>query len=1057
MESESFPAATSGAIDTSGCQFATTLARLVADRIRPGWLVSLLAFSAASGIIGRAAEVRGSEDWSPAVAGYTMTHWTVEDGLPMQNVTALAQTTNGFLWCGTADGLVRFDGLEFKVYLPHEVAELEGFQIRSLHADGQGRLWIIDEEGRLAVYEQGGFRRLTGEAGRPIVAAGVIRESPTGELWLLGWNDGSFHRFRTNHLEQVALRSVRNWPLIDFHLGRAGPDWGIRRSDEALLQYSSTGAEEHPLLGAQNSEGILGRFFELEGGTLGLTSSHGIYAYEEAQWVWRPRFDVPISHGSPLDGCRDRRGNIWVGTRGGGLVLSSKDGHLVRVNLPGEIPGMSVNALIQGREGNIWAGTSAGLYRISLNPVKTISAAHTVSNEAVQSLAEASDGRLWVAGANRLHWLESKTETLSATTFAAREHKIWRITSSRDGALWLGAGSHSGTEAEIWRVTPETSTREGIVRTASIEDLLETSQGELLVAMTDGLFHRLGQEFPKVTLPAEIKDRKFNALAEDHAGRIYAAVAGVGLFRRERGEWHRLTQRTDPGSERIHALCLDEQNTLWLAAERPGLARWKDEQWSAIFSAQTELPRRVRAVAVDDQGGLWLASRWGVVRADRAELDHRAEYQTGEINSTWFDTDEGLPSIDCAPTKTGICKDRHGRIWIATARGVAMVDPAGWKQQQRSLSPPPVLIEQVAVDDTPVKPTTTGRRAQTPVPHYLVPAHSQRIEIQFTGINLTAPEKMRFRYRLEGFDDAWVNLAGPRMVHFTRLPPGEYRFQLVAISNEGVQNREGAVLALTVQPPWWQRTSVRAGAGLGFLGLLWLGVHIRLRRLQRVRAMQSEFSRQLIHSQEQERKHIAGELHDSLGQHLLVAKNLALTGVNTSKEAPAIAKLFGDISETVSAALSEARAISKELRPPELDRMGLTKALRGMIQRAGESSGINCQVILDDIDGLLPAGEEINLYRLVQEGMNNIVKHSQAARAEITVRHEPDHLAVSVADNGRGFDAARVRYADAAHLGTGITGMEERSRLMGGEFEISSQPGGGTCIRIRIPVKAPQP
>lgn len=993
---------------------------------------------------------------SPADAGFTATQWTVEDGLPIQTVTALAQTPDGFLWCGTSDGLARFDGLNFKIFFPHEVRELEGFQITALHSDGRGRLWIVDAGGKLAVYERETFRRYSPLDGVPENQVAEIREDNSGNIWLRGRSDGNFYRFRTNRFEPVRL-PVPGSELSGFTVRLNHPAWGVRERDGALIRFTRTGIEEHQLPERDGEIEKPGNFFHLPDGTLAATARRGIFACEGTNWMLRHEFNPPIQV-TPLDGVQDREEHFWVGTAGGGLVLSQKSGRTGRMKLPGESSGAAVKCLIYGREGNIWAGGNAGLFRLARNSIQTWTGGTNLLRESVQSIAADTNHRIWVIHENRLYWFDPKTNGLSRVALGGEDRVPQRLATARAGGVWVGAGSRRGRNAEIWHLTPTESKVAGKVSGGNLEDLHETSAGELFIATAGGLFARVNGAFEKIALTGEANDHVVTSVAEDAGGRIYAAVSGVGLFRRESGTWRRLTQRADTGSDRIQAMIFDAQGVLWIAADNPCLARWKDDRWFAFSGLENRLPRKARSLVADDEGGLWLSSRWGLVRASRLELNELAGAGAGEISSAWFDRDDGMSSIDCAVGRSGMVRDQSGRVWVGTTRGVCVIDPKPWNEQRLMRVPPTVCIEQVTVDDSVVAATPrNGKRAGERWPRFVVPAGSRRVEIRFTGVNLTSAEKMRFRHRLEGFDNTWVNVAGPRRVHFTKLPPGDYRFQLAAVSNEGVWNHEGASVILTVEPEWWKRAPVRAAAVAGIAGLLWLGGYAQLRRIRHRRAMQSEFSRQLIHSQEQERKRIAGELHDSLGQNLLVAKNLALTGVNGSPNRPETAKLFGDISEVVSTALNEARSISKALRPPEIDRMGLSKALTGMIQRAGESAGIECSVNVDDIDGLLSADDAINLYRMVQEGMNNIVKHARARRAEIEVVHHPDHLAVRIADSGCGFDVGRARAANSPHAGTGLAGMEERTRLVGGEFEIFSQPGKGAAIKIRIPVKTPPP
>jgi len=983
---------------------------------------------------------------SPVDEGCSVMQWTVEDGLPMRNVTALAQTTNGFLWCGTFDGLARFDGLEFKVFYPHEVPELAGFRIVELLGDANGRIWILDADGKLAVRESNQFRRLESGDGLPTEGVRGIRESAAGDIWLWGRKAGSIWRLRTNRFDRVALATESVPELSDCWFGAGDTIWGIRNDDHGLTPLNRTGEVK-----GRSDPTVLGQFFLRESGAAAAPAPEGIYEFQDGSWSLAHGFAAPVRLHPPLVGCEDRAGVYWLGTQGGGLLRVAKDGSIARATLPGEPSGVSVNALLRGREGNVWVGSSAGLYRISRNIIKSWSEAEGFPREEVRSLAEDSDRRLWIAQAGRLSWKATDSNVLVVADLDHAAAGIGRVARARAGGVWVAVKSRVANHCEMVHVIPGHAEHLGQIPVEQVEDLLETTSGELLVATSDGLYQRSGLGFREIEFPSEPGRRTVTALAEDHLGRVYAAVADVGLCRREQGGWQRLTQRSEPGSDRIQALRFDGTGGLWIATDRPGLARWKDDHWFSFTNIASELPRKVRGLQIDKQGGLWLTSRWGLAQVSRQELDACVTNPGSEVNVAWFDTDAGLASADCAVSASGICMDHEGRIWVATARGVSMIDPTEWARRRKNCSPPPMRIERVAIDDVVWSPTADSGNARSR--RLVVPPGSQRVEIRFAAVNLTAPDKMRFRYRLEGFDDHWITLVGLRQVHFTRLPPGDYRFQVCAANNEGVWNRSGASLYLRVSPEWWQRTTVRAAAGLGLLGMIWFGGHIQIKRLRRQRAQQREFSRQLIQLQEQERKRIAGELHDSLGQNLLVAKNLALAGVNAGGANPGAVKLFGDISETVSAALNEARSISKALRPPELDRLGLSKALGGMIQRAAEASGISCQMEIEDIDGLLTEAEEINVYRLVQEAMNNIVKHSHARRAEVMIRHHPDHLALHVEDNGRGFDVAE--YANAAHGGTGIMAMEERTRLAGGEFEITSQPGTGTVLRMRIPVKPP--
>jgi len=984
----------------------------------------------------------------PAPADYNITQWTVEDGLPMQNITALAQTADGFLWCGTFDGLARFDGLEFKVYYPHEVPALADFQIVGLLGDASGRLWILDAQGRLTIRRDNEFKPLAAQDGLPDGGLEQIFTGPNGDLLARGRTDGAVWRFRSNRFEQVTAFPAHGGALSDCGMTTDGRLWGIESGEGRLLALT------RPDLGNDSiADQHFGRFGRTSSGALAATSASGVWVYERTNWILQHRFDPPIPEAQPLDACQDGSGNYWIGTRHSGLFLSRADGRTVRVALPGATPGTVVNRLLLGREGNVWAGSSAGLYRIRRNDVQSGSDSAGVPVAAVRSLAEDNNQRLWVVQENAVWWRGAATNRFRPAPVNGRDRVFWRVAAAREGGVWLAASGRTNSLSEIWRVSPEQASQVGTIPSERVEDLLETSNGGLLAATPDGLFQRKGDTF-EAAGPIEARGKSVAALAEDRQGRVYVAVANAGLFRGEQGGWRRLTQRSDAGSDRIQALCFDAGGTLWIAADRPGLARWQNEQWVGCAGFAEGMPRKSRALVADNGDGLWLASRWGLARMSRRDLNLWADRQPGEFHVSWLDSENGLTTVNCAASPSGLCKDDTGRIWVATAGGLFFVEPSQWDRRKTHSVPPYVRIESVVADDSPLNSVSSSESRREAAPLYIVPAGSQRLEIRFTGINLTSSDKMRFQYRLLGFDNGWASVTGPRLVHFTRLPPGQYRFELSAANNEGVLARE-ASLRLQVQPEWWQRTGVRAAAGLAVLGFLWLAGYVQIVRLRRQRAQQLEFSRQLLQSQEQERKRLAGELHDSLGQNLLVAKNLALSGASTCAPESASAKVLAEISQSLSAALTETRNISKALRPPELDRLGLTKALSDMVQRAGEASGIACRIQLEDIDGLLPESQEINLYRLVQEGMNNVVRHSRAREAGIEIRHHPDHLALRLADNGVGFDPDGR--AAEEHTGSGIKAMEERARVAGGEFRLTSQPGNGTVLEVRIPVQPPPP
>ena len=326
------------------------------------------------------------------------------------------------------------------------------------------------------------------------------------------------------------------------------------------------------------------------------------------------------------------------------------------------------------------------------------------------------------------------------------------------------------------------------------------------------------------------------------------------------------------------------------------------------------------------------------------------------------------------------------------------------------------------------------------------------LELQYTALSFVNSERIVFRYKLAGLDEDWVEARKRRTAYYSHLPPGKYTFQVEAAYDDRAWNDSSVHLAVIILPSfyrtWWFET-------IGFLaaaGAIYFAWEKRVSQLQEARDVEQAFSRQLIASQENERKRIAAELHDSLGQHLVVIKNLALVSLNSGSLDGAEKDRSAEISAEASQALTEVREIAYNLRPYQLDRIGLTKAVEAVVRKASAVTGIVFEPEIDQIDDVFPKEWEINFYRIVQESVNNVIKHSQATHASLTVRRATSELRLVVRDNGKGFTPVETA-AGSTRSGFGLVGIAERARLLQGNAKVQSAPGEGTVITIEIPLE----
>jgi signal transduction histidine kinase len=355
-------------------------------------------------------------------------------------------------------------------------------------------------------------------------------------------------------------------------------------------------------------------------------------------------------------------------------------------------------------------------------------------------------------------------------------------------------------------------------------------------------------------------------------------------------------------------------------------------------------------------------------------------------------------------------------------------------------TPPPVMIEDCLLDRRPI-PCRSGVR--------LGPRQTN-LEINYTALSFVNSEQIRFRYKLEGLDSDWVEAATRRTAYFSHLPSGAYVFRVIAGNSDGVWNTTGATLPVTMLPPfyrtWWflcMAFTVSLAAGT----TAW---KYRVSQLNRAHAAQQEFSRQLINSQERERKRIAGELHDSLGQQLLIIKNWAVLALGSLDGQKTVQEPLGEISSTASHAIDEMRGIAYNLRPYQLEKLGFTAAIRGLAARVAASSHIQFATEIADVDGLFSEEVEISIYRIVQEALNNVVKHSQATEGRILMTNNLGTVDLKIEDNGRGFIPPDGRAPQQSQKGFGLMGITERVRMLGGRVVIQSAPGRGSRIHISL-------
>jgi signal transduction histidine kinase/streptogramin lyase len=617
---------------------------------------------------------------------------------------------------------------------------------------------------------------------------------------------------------------------------------------------------------------------------------------------------------------------------------------------------------------------------------------------------------------------------------------VWCIYPARDGGVWVGSYTDGLLHLDEGGGNPQhfdSAAWPGMIG-GPIVALLETRAGELWLGGERGLARYSRGQFQSWTTTNGLADDTVRALEEDTSGGIWIGTS-LGLNYLQGGAIKRFTEADGPAGNAIYCLFRDSQGNLWIGGR--GLTRFKDGRFTAVDTRSSPLARAIRSITEDDLGYLWFATTHGILRASRQQLNEVCDAPGREAEFSLFTKADGLPSNDCSGFQPAAWKGADGRLWFTTLNGVAIVDPKNLHENQL---PPQVVIEEVLADGRPLPwqsdQSETGVR---------VPAGTSRLEIRFAALSYTAPEKNRFRCWLEGFDSDWSRPGTVQTAAFTRPPPGDYHFHVRGCNNDGVWNETGATIAVAVQPFYWQTKWFRVLVAALGAGLIFWRVRARLAQSERRRKVQEAFARQVIQTQEAERQRIARELHDGVGQSLLLAKNRLSIGLKQTQHTSPISQQLEQASAEVSQAIEDVRATARALRPVELDRLGLGKALESMLERSGAGTNIKFSHELDDTGGLADREAEIQLYRIAQEAINNALKHSNAREVIVELKREAGNLRLTVQDDGAGFEPAVAERSG----GSGLSSMSERARLIGAAFSVLAAPGNGCRLTVTMPVQ----
>jgi len=973
--------------------------------------------------------------------------WSVEEGLAEGAVTSVDQDANGFIWVTTLHHVMRFDGLRF-------VAVDEG-------APWVGSSGVLlggfrDKAGVFAVYGSAGAFRFDGKSWQPMpfrddrhAAVFQMFETEDGALWaatgagVARW-DGAF-------LNPVAPPDSAKYPLIQT-ASFAGPSACWMTDSMRLLTFAGGKYAVVPKpKGCSNISSLhAGR-----SGRIFLTAGARVFFGQPGRWENTP--SMPLEPFGPI--LETSAGEIWVGSQYGLQRFRNGGWTTLDVRNAAGSGALDVHGLAEGRHGELWAGTSDGLIRLEPVRVKNYySALGGRDKDLFQAVLADSPQHLW-AGIAVEGLLEGNPSDLRpvyggippALTVSA-------LCKSQDGSLWIGTQGNYLWWLGGGKVRNITKSPAGVAA-RGINAIQETSEGQILLGTWEGLMEVDGAQIapvPVVGLNANTRSHLLDSvhcLLEDNAGSVWVGYQTQGLLMQTQdGRQFRYGRADGLPSNCIHALYQDSEGVLWIGTPA-GLGRWQGKSHAVIAAAQGLEDEDIHQIVDDQLGNLWVAAHSGIFRISKNAAAEIVSRHKGEIIARRFGQESGMVDEETTSGFGSLCtRTADGKLWFCTRGGLVMIEPGALEAEKpRRLQ---VFLEEFRVNGetiwtSGVLPTPDAgpglKSGSAPLEPFVLPPGARDAQFHFTAPSFAAPERLRFRWRLEGLDHGWSLPGTVRHADYASLAAGHYQFRVAAADASGVW-REAATLSLEVRPHYWQAWWFRTLVLLLLGGCVGVGARIYERGKTR-RQMERLEREQAV---ERERMRIARDIHDDLGARLT---QIMLLSQPSGAQSDSAFRASEEIYQTARSLVRDVTEIVWAVNP-EHDTLDSLAAYFGeFAQSFLGPAGIRCRLDFPLNLLALALGSHVrhNLFLAYKEALNNVVRHAGASKVEISLALQPGGFVLSIRDDGHGCSPS-VPEQRRVIGGNGLLNMRHRLGEIGGTCEICPAPDGGTLVRFTAPM-----
>jgi ligand-binding sensor domain-containing protein/signal transduction histidine kinase len=954
-----------------------------------------------------------------AISQYVRHQWGAEQGFPGGPVYAFAQTPDGYLWIGTEKGLVRFDGFTFRIFQHSEVPVLPDGPVLGLAVDGEGSLWVRLHQPSLLQYRDGVFKdvlpslKLT----EPDVTAMSIGQN--GDLLFSGLANGIV-RYTKGRFVTVA--SAAELPRLVISLAET-PDHKVwLGTREQGLYYISGGRVSFLNKGLPDNK--INSLFAVDSRELWITTDNGIVRWDGSKLSGVGNLNVR-GHTEARVIAKDRDSNVWVGTSIGLERIGGAPSSLTERadNLFTD----SVTALYEDREGNLWIGTTRGLQRLKDTVFTTYPASGGLPLESNGPIYVDAKGRTWFAPPEGgLRWLKGD-KSGTVTNGGLATDVIYSIAGNKN-ELWLGRRNGGLTRLRYNgdALTTDTFARQDGLAQNSVYAVQLSRDGTVWAGTVSGGLSRLSNgSFKTYTTANGLGSNSILSILESSDGTMWFGTPN-GLNSFSKGQWQLFTSRDGLPPGNVNCLLEDSIGALWIGTDN-GLAFLNSGSIQIPMDLPESLHEPIFGLEEDRTGSLWIAGARHILRVDRLKMLHNM-LSGADIRE--YGVADGLRSMQGVKRHRSVFMDPLGRVWFSTHNGgLSFVDPIPTTFRS---APALVHLEGIFADGHPI---SLKERLRVPAPH-------QRITLNYTGLSLSVPARVLFKYRLDSFDRDWSEPTSAREAIYTNLDSGSYRFHVIASNSDGLWNSSEAVLQFEIEPAFWQTWWFRLSIFLA-LAIIVL-VFFRLRVLQLTRQMNGRFEERLA-----ERTRIAQELHDTLLQGFLSASMQLHVADDLLQDESAAKPLVARVLELMTRVIEDGRNTLRGLRSSATAPEKLEEAFSRIHQDLAASSPAGFRILVEGAPRQLRSAVREDLYFIGREALTNAFRHSGAAHIELEIEYEASYLRILVRDNGCGIDQQVLTTGREGHWG--LSGMRERAERIGARLRVLSRATAGTEIDLSVP------